>query len=109
METWIEIIDAERQIDQALSTLRTNGVAYASSEREYRIAKAKKILELKSKGVPATLILDLAKGDEDVSLLAMKRDIADVNYKANKDAIMVKMQELSILKVQYEKEYTATK
>ena len=109
METWLEISEAERQLNQVLSTLRKNGEAYARAEREYRIAKAKKILELKNKGYAITLILDLTKGDEEISLLAMKRDIAEVTYKANKDALSVKMMELGILKTQYEKEYANTK
>lgn len=109
MEIWLEIDNAEIQLNQALSTLRPNGIAYAQAEREYRIAKAKKILELKSYGYPITLITDLAKGDEVISELAMKRDIAEATYKANKDALSVKMMELSMLKAQYEKEYVATK
>lgn len=108
-EIWLEIADAEKDLNNALSTLRQHGTEYADKERRYRMAKAKKILMLKQEGMPVTLIPDLVKGDEDISLLAFNRDVAEVTYKANKDALSVKMLELSMLKSQYEKEYVATK
>ena len=109
MEIWLDIANVEKQLDNALSTIRKNGIAYAEAERDYRIAKAKKILELKSQGFPTTLIPDLAKGDEVIADLDLKRNILEATYKANRDGISVKMLELSVLKVQYEKEYVATK
>lgn len=108
-EIWLEIADAERELEQALSTLRKHGNDYVQKERAYRIAKAQMILKLKSEGFPATLILDIVKGDEQVSKLSLERSIAEILYKANKDALSVKMLELNMLKSQYEKEYVATK
>ena len=49
----------------------------AETEETYRIALASMILTLKSQGHPATLILDLAKGDRNIAKLKLERDIAE--------------------------------
>lgn len=48
----------------------------ADAKRNYGIALAKKILELKLDNQPATLILQLAKGDSIVAETRYKRDVA---------------------------------
>lgn len=109
METWEELLQIERQLDSALKTLRTNGQAYAEANREYRIAKAKKILELKSSGYPITIILDLAKGDDKVAQLDLEKNIAEAVYKANLEALHVKQQEYATHRLYFDKEYSMTK
>lgn len=106
METWQEILEIEKQMDTALQTLRTNGNAYAEAEKEYRIAKANKILKLKSEGYPITIIPDIAKGDMEVAELDLKRNIAETLYKCNLEALRVKQSEYSMHKVYYDKEYS---
>lgn len=106
---WEDIIQIEKQMDSALATLRQNGTIAAEKERAYRIAKAKLTLKLKSDGMPITIISDIVKGDEDVSLLAMERDIAMTNYKCNLEALHVKQQEYSMYKVYFDKEYSIGK
>lgn len=50
---------------------------YAAKEKAYRIALALKITELKAGGVAWTVCGDLARGDEQIATLRMRRDIAD--------------------------------
>ena len=109
MEIWKDIATIEKQLESALKTLRINGTDYAEKEKLYRIAKAKKILELKSNGYPITIIPDLAKGDEEVADLDLQHNIAEVVYKANVEALHVKQQEYSLYKLYYDKEYTNTR
>lgn len=52
----------------------------------YRVAKSKKILELKGKH-PATLLGDIIKGDEEIAELRLEFDIADGVYKACRESI----------------------
>lgn len=107
METWLEILQIQKQMDEALLTLRENGNAYALAEKEYRIAKAKKILELRNEGVAVTIIPDLAKGDEEIAALDFKRNIAKTLFESNKEALGVKKMEFSMYRTYYEKEYSS--
>lgn len=50
---------------------------FAESEEAYRVGLAKRIVELRSEGVAATLCADLARGEKDVAALRRKRDIAE--------------------------------
>jgi hypothetical protein len=61
--------DAETAFSQAAE-------AYSLAEREYRVELAKKTATLRSQGMAATLIPDLAKGDEKVAGLKAERDLA---------------------------------
>ena len=47
MELWEEIIQIERQLNQALATFRENGLKYCEAERQYQMAKSKEIMRLK--------------------------------------------------------------
>ncbi|MBQ0112057.1 MAG: hypothetical protein KBT03_02910 [Bacteroidales bacterium] len=109
METYLEINEIQSQLDSALKTLRQNGIALAEAERKYRIAKAKRTLELKEQGYPTTLIPDLTKGTEEIAELCYERDCCDVVFKANQQALIVKQQEYKTCQMYFDKEYQLTK
>lgn len=50
---------------------------HGAAEKAYRMALAKKILELRAEGVPVTICLDLAKGAEKIADLRYKRDVQE--------------------------------
>jgi|HubBroStandDraft_6_1064221.scaffolds.fasta_scaffold01839_21 hypothetical protein len=50
---------------------------YATAEKLYRVALAKRIVELIAEGKPATVAKDLARGDKHVSDLGYNRDVAE--------------------------------
>ena len=56
----------------------------AISERDYRVALAKRVITLKAHGDRATLIPDLARGDEKVAELKLERDKWEAVYEAKK-------------------------
>ena len=103
---WREVIEIERQLNQALSTLRNNGIQWAEAERQYQMAKSKQILELKSKGYPITLIPQIVKGIEHIANLDLERNKAEVVWKANQEAINIKKLELKVLEAQIEREWS---
>lgn len=72
--------NAENEIKRAYS-------AYGDAERAYRKALAVKIMELRSEGVPATVCLDLAKGDVKIASLRFNRDVCEGVREAAKAAI----------------------
>ena len=104
-EIWEEININQAMPEQSLRTLRQNGEASAEAEREYRKAKSKAILTLKSKGYPVTLIPEIVKGLDDIADLDFKRNVAEVTYKANLEAINVYKKKSDDLRMIFEKEY----
>ena len=100
-----ELETKTRLLDRAVSELRGRGTALAEAEREYKVAAAKKTLELRDKGVPVTIIGDLVRGDDDVSLLRLKRDAADVMYRSALEYINVQKLQLRLLDERIRREY----
>ena len=93
------IIERERitdELNKAKLLFKERGYALAEAERLYRMAKARMILQLKMDGLPATLIIDIVKGDENVSLLAFKRDCALVAYKSLVESININKLQLKV-------------
>ena len=105
MELWEEIIVIERQLNEALSTFRHNGMKYCEAERQYQMAKSKEILRLKSEGYPITLIPQIVKGIEHIAELDFNRNAAEIVYKANQEAINIKKLQLRVKESEVEREY----
>lgn len=76
-----------RELSMKNTELQQYSELAAESKRDYRIQRAKKILELKEKGYPATLIRELCQGDKVVAELKFKFDVAEGVYKACKESI----------------------
>ena len=104
---WEEVEEVKKQLDQALSTWRSNGIIWAEAERRYRKKKSQEILRLKGEGFPVTLIPDIVKGLDEVADLDYERNVAYVVYKSNGEAINVKKAEFKALENELEREYGA--
>ena len=61
--------------------------AYAECEAAYRQELAKEMLRLRLDGMPATLVPDLARGNERVSALKLERDVKSGLLDSAKNAI----------------------
>ena len=103
---WEEIIETERQLDQALATFRLNGLEWVRAENNYQMEKSKQIMRLKAEGFPITLIPQMVKGLKSVAELNLIRMEKEVVYKANGEAIQVKKKELSVLQDQANREWS---
>jgi hypothetical protein len=82
-----ELNEYRQNLDRTIGNLETRGKIKAKAERDYRIALAKKILELRANGIPVSIINDLARGDEKIANLKMKRDIEESLYESNMQRI----------------------
>ena len=60
--------------------LKTLGIKKAKTKADYAIALRKEILKLRIEKYPATLILEISKGKEDVAKLRLDKDIAESAY-----------------------------
>lgn len=106
----VEQIDLKlKQLDYSIKELKKNGTAFAEAERDYKIAVNKKALELKSEGMPVTLIQTVIYGYADIAAYRFKRDSNEVIYNANMEAINSLKLQLRLLDNQYTKEYGNTK
>ena len=84
MQDLINELNHHRQsLNYAIKELKERGNNKAKAERDYRVALAKKMLELREKGTPVTIISDLCRGDEEIARLKMERDIAESLYDSN--------------------------
>lgn len=95
----LELLEkSKKTLDSLTIELRKRGYAKAMAEREYRMALAKKEIELRGRGnnYPANLVYDIARGQE--AELRYKRDIADIEYEVCKDRLRNERQNNEILR-----------
>jgi alpha-amylase/alpha-mannosidase (GH57 family) len=71
--------------------------AKAEAERKYRIALRQEKLKLREQGLAATLIDDLAKGEESIAQLRFERDIAKELYVGGLESMKQTRTEASLL------------
>lgn len=104
-ELFEEMQEKTMLMDKALEMCGKRGRAYSMSQKEYRIALRKAMLEEREKGTPVTILSDICRGRPDIAELCMQRDIAEVVYKASMEAINVYKLEANILREQIDREW----
>lgn len=106
---WEEIQERTKKLDQAIEHLAENGRDLAIKEKEYKIALNQKALELRAEDMPVTLINQVIYGYDDIALLRLARDTAQVRYNANQEYLNILKLEIRILENQLAREYGNTK
>lgn len=106
---WEEIQERTKKLDQAIEHLAENGRDLAIKEKEYKIALNQKALQLRAEDMPVTLINQVIYGYEDIALLRLARDTAQVKYNANQEYLNILKLEIRILESQIAREYGNTK
>lgn len=96
-------------LEQALRTLRTNGIALAEAERKYKEAVSKEALRLRDEGMAVTLIDKVIYGLPTISTLRFQRDCAEVVYQANQEALNVTKLQIRLIESQLAREWGNTK
>ena len=88
MSDMLELQALEKQLSSSVKLLRQNGTIFAQAERDYKVALSKEALNLRAKeDMAVTLIDKVIYGIPSIAALRLKRDIAEVTYKANQEAI----------------------
>ena len=80
-----EIHEASKRLSKGSDALFLLAKASAEAEQKYRSALAKYIMALKSEGLQATLISDVARGY--ASDLKFVRDLAEAKYTSGRDSL----------------------
>ena len=97
-----ELMDRLERCIAALSRgntqMKTLGLEKAKTERDYKVKQAQEILKLKADKYPATLIMELVKGNEEVAELRLQRDIAESSYFVGLEAMNNLRLEIEIIR-----------
>lgn len=91
------MMETNNRLTNAIETLHKQSKAMSAAEKEYKVALAHKILELRTENIPVTIINDLARGDERIAELRFKRDLARSLYETAKEGMRSLRVEASVL------------
>lgn len=105
MDLLNELQQKTKELNISIKKLRETGTTYAEKEKEYKIAVNKKALELREDGVPVTLIQTVIYGYPEIAKLRFERDVAEVIYNANQEAIQSTKLQIRILENQISREW----
>ena len=95
------------ELDTCIKQLRKTGTALAEAERAYQVKKAEKALRLRDEGMPVGLIDMTIRGDKEVAALRFARQIAEITYDANREAVASIKLQLRLIENQIQREYGA--
>ncbi|EDT74795.1 hypothetical protein [Clostridium butyricum] len=93
-----EIKEAQNQLTRLNQKLFRYGEEKEYTEQRYRIELSKKLLELRMNKCTASIVNDVARGDETISGLKLKRGLAENKYTVCKEALNNKRLELECLR-----------
>lgn len=82
-----ELHRLRKELDDETKLLKRRGRVWVRYEKKYKIELAKEITILRVDKTPATVIGDLARGNEKVAKLRFKRDLARSQYNTTEESI----------------------
>ena len=106
---WQAIEEELKLLDAAVKALKPRGQKKAQTERDYRVALSKRLLELRAAGQPVTHLLEIAKGEPEIADKRLQRDIAESLYESAQEAINVQKLKIRVLENQLSREWGNTK
>ncbi|MGD6898617.1 hypothetical protein [Bacillus infantis] len=92
-----EMREVRMRLNTASKEIFTLARNRAEAERKYKVALRGEIIRLKGEGYAATLINDLAKGEETIAQLRFERDIAKELYVSGLESMKQTRTEASLL------------
>lgn len=103
-ELYSRLNDGILELRSANRAMRDSGMEYAAAERDYKAAKAKKILELRADSFPVTICQDVAMGCAEVANLRFDRDCAQVRYETDREYLWSIKLELRLLDAEIDRQ-----
>lgn len=97
--------DAMEQAFAANDESRRKGVALATANARFRALRASEELKLKAQGMPATLAHDSVYANEEVNRAAMLAEVAQSDYDAEREAVLLHKREADIIREQIAREW----
>lgn len=108
MELYQELQQKTHELDVSIKALRKTGTEYAEAERAYKIKLREECLKLRDQGMAVGMIDKTCYGIPSVAELRFKRDIAEVVYKANLEAINSYKLQMRLIEAQISREWGAS-
>lgn len=105
MELYQELETMKRQLNASIKMLRQNGTKKAEAEREYYIMLRQEALRLRDEGESVGMVTLTVKGLRKVADLRFERDVADVVYNANQEAINALKLQMKLTEAQIQREW----
>ena len=97
----------DKQLEASLKRLRRSGTEYAEAERDYKVLLRTECLKLRDQGMAIGMIDKVCYGIPAVAEARFKRDIAEVVYKANLEAINTIKLQMRLIDEQIKREWGA--
>lgn len=92
-------------LNTCIRQLRKTGTAFAEAERAYQVKKAEVALRLRDEGMPIGLIDMTIRGDKEVAGMRFQRDISEITYKANLEAVASYKLQMRLIENQIQREW----
>lgn len=108
MELYQELQQKTHELDVSIKALRKTGTEYAQAERAYKVKLREECLKLRDQGMAVGMIDKTCYGIPSVAELRFKRDIAEVVYKANLEAINSYKLQMRLIEAQISREWGAS-
>jgi len=108
MDLYSEIQQKRHDLNTCIRELRKNGTALAEAEKAYKVKLREWCLRMRAQDMPIGLIDKTCYGVPEVADLRFARDVAEVCYNANKDAINAIKLELRLIENQLQREWGTT-
>jgi len=108
MELYQELQQKTHELDVSIKALRKTGTEYAQAERAYKVKLREECLKLRDQGMAIGMIDKTCYGIPSVAELRFKRDIAEVVYKANQEAINSIKLQMRLIESQLSREWGAS-
>lgn len=96
-----------RQLEVSIKMLRKSGTDYAEAERAYKVLLRTECLKLRDEGMAIGMIDKTCYGIPTVADARFKRDVAEVVYKANLEAINSIKLQMRLIESQIQREWGA--
>lgn len=101
-----ELQSKTKQLDVAIKQLRKSGTDYAEAERAYKILLRTECLKLRDEGMAIGMIDKTCYGIPKVAEARFQRDVAEVVYKANLEAINSLKLQMRLIDEQIKREWS---
>lgn len=105
-DLYLELQSKTKQLDVSIRALRKSGTDYAEAERAYKILLRTECLKLRDEGMAIGMIDKTCYGIPSVADARFKRDVAEVVYKANLEAINSIKLQMRLIEEQIKREWT---
>ena len=104
-DLYSELQQKIRELEISVKQLRVSGAEYAECEKAYKILLSSESLKLRDGGMAIGMIDKVIYGIPSVAQARFKRDMADVVYKANMEAINSIKLQLRLIEGQLQREW----